>query len=174
MNAFENCQHIEARARGLILPWLNARYSAVFDFARRDDTAMQMQWAGIDLLLVKEPAGPSSRDSVTVELKAEQRTTGNLFLETWSNRKTQRPGWIRSSKAVGLLYLFLDTETLYVAHMGKLQEWATANLSRFPEKMQAKHQQENETVGHIVPVTRLSHEAGLRRFYIRANRREAA
>lgn len=173
-DAFGRCKETEQRALDLILPMLSASYREVIHLARGDQTAMEFQWRGIDLLLIKEPAGPATRETVAVELKAEERTTGNLFLETWSNRRTGREGWIRTSRAVGLIYCFLDTESIYVAHMGRLQEWATTQLHCYPERVQQKHSQSNETVGHIVPILRLSAEVGLRRFHVRANRQVAA
>jgi hypothetical protein len=57
-----------------------------------------------------------------VEIKVEQAWTGNLFLETWSNRNLESkathaelgstPGWLIKTRADMLLYYFLDGDNL--------------------------------------------------------------
>lgn len=90
----------------------------------------------------------------TVEVKAETRHTGNLYLETWSNREWFTPGWMVYSNSDVLAYYFLDTNQLYTVPMRKLKVWAWhgRNIYRYDEVAQKKYNQRNDGWGRIVPV----------------------
>lgn len=99
-----------------------------------------------------------------VEVKTERRHTGNLFLETWSNRCTdnewRRDGWMFTLKADTVLFFFLDAACCYSVPLRGLREWALehGNLYRYPERtvwMSRNGRQRNNTVGHPVPVADL-------------------
>jgi hypothetical protein len=118
----------------------------------------------------------SRRDSrlYTVELKCERNFTGNVFLETWSNRnlndrdshamRGSNPGWVIKSKSDLLFYYFISNDHLYVFDLFRLKGWAHIgrNLGRFNEKAQGKYQQMNDTHGVIVPLETLKREVGFR------------
>ena len=65
--------------------------------------------------------------SVSAEIKAEERFTGNLFLETWSNKvfayEYRRPGWMVTLGCDILLCYFLDKKRLYSIPFGRLWSW---------------------------------------------------
>lgn len=92
---------------------------------------------------------------VTIELKTEQRTTGNLFLETWSNLRFggSQPGWLHTLQAEWLWYSFLDEKAVYMMRHQTLWEWSMkhGNINRYRQRM-AISDQRNETYGHLVPV----------------------
>lgn len=150
-NAFKEASEIETMARREILPWLELKCESVED--TRD--SLWMQKIVGDFIVVQEGRKRG------VELKAEARFTGNLFLETWSNLPELTPGWLVTSRAHWLFYFFLDTKTLYVMSMRRLQEWAfgigekEGQIYHFREVTQSKYQQINMTRGRLVSLTAL-------------------
>ncbi len=107
----------------------------------------------------------NSRDGrvLGIELKTERREhTGNLFLETWSNKSRGRRGWLYTLDADFLWYLFLDTKNHYVISFPKLKQWALADghLTRFPERAQKKYTQMNDAYGRCVPIRVIEREVG--------------
>lgn len=91
---------------------------------------------------------------VTVELKAEQDWTGNLFLETWSNRDAFRTthGWLIKGLFDELFYYFIGCGRLLVFNFPLLREWTKDNCRKFQEKLQERTSQLNKTYGLLVPV----------------------
>lgn len=109
-----------------------------------------------------------------VEVKTEEsQRTGNFFLETWSNKKWYTPGWMIELNADILVYLFLDTLTLYSVPFKKLQRWSFDERSRhglmgrlydYPEREMKKYGQPNDTWGRCVPIVDIENEVGFRRY----------
>jgi len=100
---------------------------------------------------------------ISVEFKNEVKWTGNLFLETWSNRSRRTTGWMVKLDADILLYRFEDKRVLYSIPFQRLCRWAfVGNIYRFPEKKQKKHDQLNDTWGRCVPVETVKREVGFR------------
>jgi hypothetical protein len=94
----------------------------------------------------------------TVELKVEVKNPyGNLFLETWSNKKWDNPGWFYKSHADLLLYVFLESKEVYLGSLDKIRGWAYKENweTRWKEKKQGKYQQKNDTWGRPVPIRNL-------------------
>ena len=110
----------------------------------------------------------------TLELKTEEKSTGNLFLEMFSNRNLQdpakhfergtTPGWLVTSKARWLAYAFLDYGVVYVCSMLQLQRWAFCKERVFsgdyPLKCQGRYPQLNDTWGFCAPIRVLQHDLG--------------
>lgn len=97
------------------------------------------------------------------ELKSEvseSTRTGNLFLESWSNRERGEVGWLHKSVASVLFYHFLGDDHLFILRMKALKEWALRDkvIDRFKERMQSKHVQANDTYGWCVPISVLKNE----------------
>lgn len=96
-----------------------------------------------------------------VEVKGEKTYTGNLFIETWSNREfgRQRIGWAFTTQCDSLVMVYLDVRAAFVMRMQKLYTWCfeDGNLYRLmPEKERVVHQskegrQRNVTCGVPVP-----------------------
>jgi hypothetical protein len=116
-----------------------------------------------------------------VEFKIEQRHTGNLFLETWSNLNRRNPGWMLKLNTDILLYYFLDAGVLYSIGFQRLVKWAFGDSDKFqngervqrrspgriyefPEKRQGKRDQLNDTWGRLVPVAVLKNEVGIKEY----------
>lgn len=100
-------------------------------------------------------------DGIYHETKIENRYTGNLFLETYSNKSKNIPGWMfKEQKAVFLWYAFIDKETCYIFDFNNLKKWFKENHQNYREISQGKYIQHNNTYGRIVPIIDLK-EAGL-------------
>lgn len=125
----------------------------------------------------------NARDMTTwgIEFKIEQKHTGNLFLETWSNLSRRNPGWMVKLNTDILLYYFLDCSSLYSIGFQRLVIWAFGDSSAFrngervnrrspgriydfPERKQNRYNQLNDTWGRIVPLDVLRREVGIREY----------
>lgn len=103
-----------------------------------------------------------------IEFKVETTHTGNLFIETWSNRSRFNRGWLDHLETDILLYYFRDAETLYSIDFKALKSWAfgsgdrPGSIYRYPEVRQRKYDQRNDTWGRKVPIVVVEREVGLR------------
>lgn len=105
-------------------------------------------------------ASAKHQHAIEVELKAEAKHTGNLFIETWSDIRNGVHGWLyHYSDAARLAYAFNDQHRLYTCRIGELRRWAhsatseaTIRIDSFRQVEQSKYQQRNVTVGRLVPV----------------------
>lgn len=182
MNAFNSARGVEARSLALLSPFLEEAGNN-WVLTEKGKLGRYLQEVAGDLLL-----NDRHGRLWCVELKAEERHTGNLFLETWSNRNLKdsrshadrgsNPGWIYKSRADLLFYHFLDKDTLYVLNLFHLKQWAfcahsekrgeragripaewmAGRMGDFPIRLQSKYDQLNDTWGHVVPVAVLAAE----------------
>ena len=157
MNSFDEATMIERAGLDVLHPYA-CRFSDDGKLLVNCDRETQKDLGDFSVLI--------GGDRRWVECKIEQRFTGNLFLETWSNRQRFTPGWLHTSQADVLWYYFLDTERLYTVPMDFLKKWAfgyedevgqhRANVYNFAEKPQSKRNQLNDTWGRIVPIANLT------------------
>lgn len=134
MNAYEATRVVEADAFERLKPYLRQEASN-FVMIDKGPLAKFLQGEVGDIMLNKR----GSNKLLSVELKSERTHTGNLFLETWSNKNLENmqhradygmnPGWLHKSRADLLFYYFLDTDQLYIAQMFALQRWAFGSRS---------------------------------------------
>lgn len=162
--SFARCQNVEQRAlpylikllewycpdgryvlvnKGMLVPELQVRYGDAF-------------------------ANDSQGVFGSIEFKAEENVTGNLFLETWSNLDFLRAklGWMYSLKADRLWYYFLNDDVLYDFSFPKLWDWAFVQRRIYGcrEVSQRKTAQLNNTCGRLAPIETLRREVGFREF----------
>lgn len=97
-----------------------------------------------------------------IELKTERKATGNLFIETWSNKSRGTPGWLWTLNTDLLCYYFLDEDRMYFVDFRRLKIWLTSRNARgqmvgetFSEKY-TKRQQLNDTHGRCVPISAIA------------------
>jgi len=152
MNAFQQAKTIEEIARQEILPWLHLKCESVEDTG---DSLWLQKIVG-DFIVVQEGRKRA------IELKAEAKYTGNLYLEWLSNKPRRTPGWMWTCQADYLLYFFCDTRELYVIDFPALWAWAFGDgkpgqIYKYAEKCQSKYDQINYTWGFIVPIIELQH-----------------
>ena len=169
MNGFEKACGVEAEGLARVYEFLKIRADdGRYVRIEKGRLAAQLQQEIGDILMNREGSLYSA------EVKIEQRFTGNLFLETFSNAMPERlkPGWLYTNQADLLLYHFLDRPvSLFIASLPALKGWAfrrrghngcVGRLCGFEEKQQTKYDQLNVTVGRIVPIAILKKEAGMK------------
>ena len=178
MRALRGAGHKQVEAQGLEVlgPFLKSR---------SDDGQLLLNNKGLLAQVLQSQTGDAfwTKDGElhSLEFKCERRWTGNLFLETWSNRNLEdraghirfgsNPGWMyKLHQATLLLYYFLDRDLLYVIPFLSLKRWAfgcgetPGEIYRYPEKRQIGTMQSNDSWGRIVPIRDLT-KAGLIREY---------
>lgn len=149
MNAFDEGCEIERRGMEALLLYARRTYGEAVKTSRED------QWRG-DLRF------PKGSSEWFVECKVEERNKhGNLFLESWSNKKWMTLGWFMPevNQADGLWYYFLESDELYTCNLQLLRAWAFGNdesgfprICQFDEKPQGKYTQKNDSWGYCVPI----------------------
>lgn len=161
MNAFDKGRSIESLGMEILDPYLSRLCNGRFVITAKGPLSKHLQETLGDVIA-------NSRGlCIAVEIKIEQRKTGNLFLETWSNKvfdEKQNQGWMFKLIADRLWYYFLDTDELYILDFRKLKEWAfggNGQLYKYPEKEQSKYTQHNKTAGRLVPIADLGKELGI-------------
>lgn len=93
-----------------------------------------------------------------VEVKTEQRFTGNLMYEEWSNLSwdRSRPGWAVTCRADWLVMAYLDVRAAFVIPLEPLWAWSLLfdNARRYGSKaphVSTNGGQRNLTAGPCVP-----------------------
>jgi hypothetical protein len=180
MNAFDGARMVEARAMLRLRPFIEEQSDGRFVVTDKGRLAPMLQQVVGDVLFNARRDGRL----YAVELKAEARQTGNLFLETWSNRNLENrdshaqrgsnPGWLYKLRADLLFYYFLDTDKLFVMDVFALKRWAfgggrqEGRLHQYREVRQGKYEQANDTWGRLVPIStlRVALETPVREFSV--------
>ena len=160
MNSYEKCQQIEAQGYELIKPYLQQNFDecVYVNTVARNELVLAFQQNFGDLIVKK------GKSIYFIDLKTENEDKyGNFFLETWSNKKRNTPGWFPPEggvKADFVYYIFLRQKLLYILDLPKLRKWAfeKGNIQRYPEKMQNKYDQLNDTWGRCVRIADLIDE----------------
>lgn len=160
MNSFDTCRKVENKSIAQIIQWL-------------DGVADEGRVVRTDKGRLSEFLQRSAGDALAqcngkvygVEIKTETKWTGNLFLETWSNKHRGRPGWLFTLNADMLLYHFSDRNVLYSIPFQRLQRWAEGLEvegwpENFVERQQRKYDQMNDTWGRCVPVEAVLQNTG--------------
>lgn len=167
MNAFDAAKMVEAQAMARLLPFIEQQSEGRFVVTDKGRLAPLLQQMVGDVIFNARATGRV----FGVEVKAEREWTGNLFLETWSNRNLEdrdsralrgsNPGWLFKLRADLLFYYFLNVDRLLVMDCFALQRWAFGsgnrepNIWRYREAKQRRFDQLNDTWGRIVPWTDL-------------------
>ncbi len=147
-------------AMPLLEQWAGGRKELIIDTRRMEQREHRQRTIG-DYIL---PAC----DSFTScwEVKAEQEFTGNLFIETWSNRTTAtgddgtpmwRKGWIETLETDYMLFVFLNVRGAFKVPFIYLQRWFLhkgnfVNYREVEVKKSREQEQRNKTWGCPVPI----------------------
>ena len=159
MNAFSECRSVEQRSLEILRPYIQQRsFNGQYVITNKGPLARDLQKTVGDALF------NSDSDTVwSIEIKAEEQDKyGNLFLETWSNRKQYTPGWMITLNADLLLYHFISDQKLVRLPLQNLKAWAfqDGKIYEYPEKEQNKYTQLNDTWGRTVPIVDLKNLKG--------------
>lgn len=170
--SFDSKRAIEAEAFMVLKPYIVEKSDGRYVVTSKGTLARWLQESVGDII-----ANDKDENLFAIELKAEQKHTGNLFLETWSNKNLDErqnhgchgsnPGWLFKIRADLLFYYFLDADILYSIDVFRLKRWAFGNGPRgkeragrlwdFQEKL-VVDDQKNDTWGRPVPVVILWNE----------------
>jgi hypothetical protein len=174
MSAFNQARAVEAKGLAILLPMIEERaYDGRFVLCNKGPLSKRLQETVGDVIF------NSDKDRVwTVEIKIEQTFTGNLFLETWSNKNLDdrlnhaehgsNPGWLIKLVSDLLFYYFIDTDDLFIIDVFKLQQWAFGSgqtpgrIYQYREVKQGKFNQKNDTWGRLVPLQIIEKNVGFR------------
>ena len=168
MNAFSAATAVDAEAWIVLKPYLDKLSDNRIVLLNKGPLAKLLQEKQGDAIMEAANTG----NVISIELKTEEKHTGNLFLEAWSNKCLENyqywrsnglnPGWMLKANADYIFYYFLNTDDLYIIRTIALQRWAfgytgdkkehQANIYRYKEKPQNKYSQLNKTTGWIVPI----------------------
>lgn len=170
MSAYENCNTTAAKGVARLLPFIKERaHDGQLVVTNKGPLAPFLQKTVGDVVINTDP-----ERIWTIEIKTEEKHTGNLFLEYWSNLNLEErrshaergttPGWLHTLRADLIFFYFLDTDDLYIFNLFRLQQWALREreIYKFPLKRQKRHLQANDTHGHIVPISDLRRHIGFR------------
>ena len=112
-----------------------------------DNIATQLEWGDIVLPPLKALGIGHKKIEVKTELKDPN---GNFFIERWSNKSTGRDGWLTTSPADELFYLFWDVGYGFRFPCWQQSAWMIDyNQYRLVEQKQTD--QHNDTWGFLVP-----------------------
>jgi hypothetical protein len=181
MNSFEHNKGTEHKSFKDLVPLLVKSFNGRIVSTASGSLSVKLQKTAGDFLAQKANSNDFlspgfHSDVIGLELKTEERHTGNLFIETWSNKEHWNPGWIYTSLADYMLYHFLDREVCYVISMKALKKFcfttpgankSTGRLTDYREVGQEKHKQKNNTCGRLVPIDDLKAADCLRLFWSR-------
>lgn len=113
MNAFKVSCLVEARSRKILEPFLETASDGRYVFTEKGLLAKELQQTYGDIFT-------TIHDRLfAVEVKAEEKKTGNFFIEFMSNSNVQapdgvNPGWVLKLRADLLFYHILDCDELYI------------------------------------------------------------
>lgn len=167
MDSFTECQSIEIQGLADVLPFIRGNaMDGRFVLTDKGRLSEFLQREVGDILLNEQRNG----ELFSVELKSEQNNGhGNFFLETWSNRcPGGRMGWMYTLNADILLYYFLAEKTLYSMSFRRLWHWAfvSGGIYKYPERLQTKYNQKNQTCGRCVNIEHIGREVGFREYVL--------
>lgn len=158
MTAFDDACEVEKRGVAVIDPYLRRRVDGRLVLTHKGRLSRSLQERVGDGVL-----NASDMSVHGVEFKVEERWTGNLFIEEWSNRSQLKRGWFEKLDTDWLLYYFLDRDLLYILNFQQLRRWAylgdgEPRLHQFNLRKQGRYGQLNDTWGRCVPVKVLCKE----------------
>lgn len=169
MNAFAEGLAVEQRGMLILIPFIRLRaHDGQFIIVNKGTSSIFLQRTVGDVLL-----NTSSSTMTSVEIKCEEDARhGNFFFETWSNKnlndknahasRGSTPGWMLTLRCDWLMYYFVSTDDLYVMDFFKLKHWMFSHetgrpvADKYPERLQSKRRQMNDTWGRCVPICDVS------------------
>lgn len=129
MNCWTQSRGVEAEGWAVLKPYIDERTDGRYVLTGKGTLARWLQESAGDVI-----TNTQDGRMWTIELKTERKWTGNLFLETWSNRNLDNrnnhgnagsnPGWLAKLRADLLLYYFLDADVLVSIDLFQLKRWA--------------------------------------------------
>lgn len=156
--SFDEKNNYSKRGTAVVTRYLNSQKDTLR--VENVENESKYQFMDIDLVWVYKKNG--SEIVTYVEVKTDDYTTGNFWLETVSNEEKGTSGCFVKSKADLFFYYFPKWDRLYIMPMQKAQSWFTTNLQRFRESRTTTKDDfgahQHTTVGRIVPIVVMLNE----------------
>jgi hypothetical protein len=157
MNEFLRASEVELEALFDLLPFIAKR-------SERGEVVLTAPFKYVQKA-IGDALARRNGHTYSIEIKAERRFTGNVFLETFSN-KPVNDGWMYTTCATEIWFYFLANRSLNMVNTAELREWAfgkpgtreQGRLAAFEEVPQQQYDQRNYTHGRIVPIRILQAE----------------
>lgn len=177
MGAFEEAVKVEEEGMRYLMPFFRSlSYRGQIVRIMKGELAQKLQQEVGDIMFNSQ----KDQGLLSVELKIENKNEyGNFFLETWSNKTREKPGWMCNGlSATWLGYFFIREQDLYMMRLADLRKWAfqtpshrghQCRIEDFPEKVQRTRKQMNDTWGRLVPIATLQQEIDMWRFHLNHN-----
>lgn len=108
------------------------------------------QRLGVDCITQSRLTG----EPIYVEIKTEQHTSDNIFVETVQNRGIASEGWFHTIQSDLLVWVFLDYHHGYLMRVNPLFEWVNDNSCNLPVRCSDKG------VGYTPAWTSITSELG--------------
>jgi|GEM_PF-1358757 len=96
-----------------------------------------------------------------IEVKFDSHTySNNIFVETISNENTGKPGYIYSTEADYIYYLFDNSLVLYIIPVTDFRVWFIENIDRFHEVSSYTGEDKvlYKSIGKLVPISVMINE----------------
>lgn len=170
MSAFDESCDVGRAGVGYAMEFMRQRVPGceLIDTSKMESVSEPMQKYFGDFLI----QFPNGGRAFGVEVKTERKWTGNLYLETWSNKAfgRQTEGWMVCLRSQWLLYVFLGPPVrLYSVNFPTLWTWffggegARGAADRLAERLTGATQP-NKTHGRLAPIRTLMEQCGMREF----------
>lgn len=160
MSAFDRCRELEEMSRQHLQSHLLREmvFEGRFVRVEKGPMAREFQLASGDYVVNSDDL-----HAWRIEHKCEYANTHrNLFLETFSNKKRGKLGWLFTNQADFLLYHFLRDGEVYLLSLPALRAWlyqpfaiggrTQPRIHQYPERRQHAQQQMNDTWGYCVKI----------------------
>ena len=169
-NNIQKCFDIGHKGLLELLPLLNTKaFQGRFVITDKGNISEFLQKTVGDIIF-----NCANQETWSIEVKTEEENKhNNFYLETWSNLSRLTTGWMVTLKADFLWYYFQDIKTLYSIQLPRLQDWAfkRKRIYSFPEKVQKKTSQMNDTWGRCVPIDIIEKEVGFKVYNVKTSER---
>jgi len=157
---WDNCREVEAKSVEILRAWMLMRNpNAIISSLETECRELTISLQAFGDWFVIHQGESFGR---LYELKAEMKTTGNIFLETWENRNNLKQGWWQKCQAEWLYYHFLDSDTLLTVKMSRLR---SMDRSSYQERKMEKYNSRGDVWGMLVPIDEVLKRAGGRIFH---------
>lgn len=150
MSSYKDSQQTELQGYQLITPYLEAvSYQGRYVIAKDgSENIIANQLRGQDIYIQLD-----DYHTISADMKAVEASYNRIFVESLSNKKTQKPGWMFTNQVDLILYVMLGSGELSAFHFPSLRQWCDGNIieNDYPYVPQKKCSQLNDSWGFLVP-----------------------
>jgi len=128
---YEHSNRIEAKAMPHVVSWIQSH----FRFRLVEDVREHPFYQSMEVDLIMEDLDRVLPNPLFVEVKVRGKFWRDIAIETVKNVEQNKPGWIWTSKAFLLAYVYYVEDKLhpnrYLIHLPGLKRWFEKNQHRY-------------------------------------------